>query len=354
MNFTFTDEQAMIGETVRSLLAAECQGSHLRALMRAGATHDAGRWRKIVALGLLGSLVPETVGGLGLSACDLILVAEACGHAGLPEPLVETAGIALPLLAALPDSSRAAAWLARAMSGDVTIALGHPVNPFVLDADVAGAIVLVVDGALHLVESAEATLIAQPSVDPFRRLFSVSAPTSAATMIATAKAAAPVLAAAVNRGALFTAAQLLGLAQRCNDLAVAYAKERQQFGEPIGSYQAIKHHLATAQVRIEFCRPVVYAAAAMPPDGGMHAKARISHAKLAATEAADLAARTAVQVHGAMGYSWEVDVHLFLKRSLALANAWGTPLYHRERCAMRVFGAPVGPAHTFAQELRHD
>ncbi|MBI4921612.1 MAG: acyl-CoA/acyl-ACP dehydrogenase [Devosia nanyangense] len=353
MDFTFTQDQTMMADVARDLLDAECPVSSLRALSAAGEARDAARWRKIVDLGLLGVLVPEAAGGLGLAEIDLVLIAEHCGYFGLPEPLVDTAGIALPLLAALPDVPRAAEALERTLAGESTVAIGHPGNPFVLDADAAGAILLPVDGALHLVDRADAKLTAQPSIDPFRKLFRVEAEPSAATLIADAEAAAPLLTQVFNRGALFAAAQLLGLARRSNDLAVAYAGERTQFGKPIGAYQAIKHHLATVQVKIEFARPVVYAAAAISPASGLHEEARISHAKLAAGEAADLSARTAVQVHGAMGYSWEVDVHYFLKRTLALSGAWGTPNDHRKRAAARVFGAPVGPEHTFTRGAAH-
>ena len=167
---------------------------------------------------------------------------------------------------------------------------------------------------------------------------------------ADAKDAEAALAAALDRGALFAAAQMQGLAQRCVDLGVAYAKERQQFGKPIGSYQAVKHHLATAQVKIEFARPVLHAAAAQLEQGDLYSRARISQAKLACADAADVAARTGIQVPGAMGYSWEVDVHFVLKRGIALTNWWGGTAFHRERVARRVFGRPLGPEHTFARE----
>jgi alkylation response protein AidB-like acyl-CoA dehydrogenase len=157
------------------------------------------------------------------------------------------------------------------------------------------------------------------------------------------------LALALDRGALFAAAQGLGLAQRCVDMAAAYAKERVQFGKPIGANQAVKHHLATCQTKIEFARPVVYAAAAQIERQDMHSRARVSHAKLAALAAADLAARTAIQIHGAMGYSWEVDAHFYLKRTLALTGAWGDEAFHRARVAQRVFGAPLDPDQTFAR-----
>jgi alkylation response protein AidB-like acyl-CoA dehydrogenase len=353
MDFRFSTEQTMTAGVVRELLADVCQPAALRRLMAQGAARDDDRWSKITEMGLAGVLVAEDLGGLGLGAADFVQLAEACGYAGLPEPLVENAGIALPLLAAFADDSCVAAHLQQALGGEITVAVGHPVNPFVADADTADVALIVHDGALHLVGLASAKLTAQPSIDPFRRLHTVDFVASSRTLLADAPAAAAHLDAALDRGALFAAAQMLGIAQRCVDLAVDYAKDRQQFGKPIGSYQAIKHHLATAQVKIEFCRPVLHAAAAMLANADLHSRGRISQAKLAAAEAADLAARTAIQVHGAMGYSWEVDVHFFLKRAIALTNWWGGPVFHRARVAARVFGAPLGPEHTFAREADH-
>lgn len=350
MDFRFTEEQEMTAGVVRDLLADLCQPADLRRLMASGEARDAQRWASLVELGLAGALVPEAAGGLGLGPVDMVLAAEACGQACLPEPLVENFGVALPLLAAVAPQHDT---LARALAGEITIALAHPANPFVADADTAGALLLAHDDGLHLLDVAAATLTAQPSVDPFRRLFTIDVSTGDATRIASTAEAAPALAAAFDRGALFTAAQLLGIAQRCVDLGVAYAKEREQFGKPIGSYQAVKHQLATAQVKIEFARPVVYAAAAMLPQADLHARARVSHAKLAAADAADVAARTAIQVHGAMGYSWEVDAHFFLKRAIALTSWWGTPAAHRARVAERVLDAPLGPDTTFATDAQH-
>jgi len=192
----------------------------------------------------------------------------------------------------------------------------------------------------------EVTLTRQESVDPFRRLFRVdwTPGKSISTNVS-------MWDDALDRGALFAAAQCAGLAQRAIDLAVEYAKTREQFGKPIGSYQAVKHLLATAQVKVEFARPVIYAAAAVLPQRDAFSRARISHAKIVAAEAADLAARTSLQVHGAMGYSWEVDVHFLLKRALALGAAWGEPAFHRNRVMARIMDAPLGPEHTFTREM---
>jgi alkylation response protein AidB-like acyl-CoA dehydrogenase len=187
-------------------------------------------------------------------------------------------------------------------------------------------------------------LTRQHSTDPFRHLFSIEWDSASATCLGPAD-----WDLALDRGALFAAATGLGVAQRAIDLAVAYSQERQQFGKPIGSYQAVKHHLSSAQVAVEFARPVVLAAGAEIGHGDVYSRARVSHAKLVALECAEQAARASMQVHGAMGYSWEVDVHLFLKRALALGQAWGTPAFHRSRIARRIFNQPLGPDLTFSR-----
>ncbi|MBO6718474.1 MAG: acyl-CoA/acyl-ACP dehydrogenase [Rhizobiaceae bacterium] len=350
MDFRFTEEQQMMADAVRSLLADHCQPADLRRMMASDKPRDEARWRQIVEMGLQGVLVPEERGGLGLSEADFVLVAEACGYACLPEPLVENAGVALPLLAAVARDPRAEKLLERALAGDITVAVKHPQNPFIADADAAGAILAVSGGELYLCERSDLELERQESIDPFRRLHSLADRPCPVAAIANVDDIATDLDKAVDRGALFAAAQLLGIAQRAVDLAVAYAIERNQFGKPIGSYQAVKHLLAEAQVNIEFTRPVVHAAAGGFDSGDIHSRARVSHAKLAAAEAADIACRTAVQIHGAMGYSWEVDVHFFLKRALALASWWGDPRFHQERVAQRVFSQPLGAERTFARE----
>jgi alkylation response protein AidB-like acyl-CoA dehydrogenase len=349
MDFAFSEEQQMAAESVRGALADLCAGADLRRLMASGEARDARRWAALSGLGLLGLMVPEELGGLGLAETDLVLIAEACGHAALPEPLVETAGVAAPLLAAFASDPRAGAWLERVMSGEAAIAVGHPANPFVEGAEAADVLLVAREDGLHLVEPKAAKLSRHDSIDTFRRLYTVDFASSAETRLADAAAAAPELARALDRGALFAAAQGLGLAQRAVEMAADYAKERQQFGKPIGANQAVKHHLATCQTAIVFARPVVHAAAAQIGQGDIHSRGRVSHAKLAALSAASLAARTAIQVHGAMGYSWEVDVHLYLKRALALTGAWGDEAFHRARVSERIYGAPLGPSHTFAR-----
>jgi alkylation response protein AidB-like acyl-CoA dehydrogenase len=136
---------------------------------------------------------------------------------------------------------------------------------------------------------------------------------------------------AAERAAVGTAAELIGLAEQMISLAAAYAKERHQFGRPIGSFQAVKHLLAGAQVKLEFARPVVYGAAWALDEGESNASVAASTAKACASDAADEAARISLQVHGAIGYTWECDLHLYLKRAWALSSAWGSAADHRAR-----------------------
>ncbi|MBV1686188.1 acyl-CoA dehydrogenase family protein [Novosphingobium sp. G106] len=341
MHFAFTEDQLAITEAASEMLVESCTPADLRRLLASGETLDNIRWQTIVDMGLPGICAPEDKGGLGLGLIDLVGIAEAAGYVALPEPLVEQAGIAVPLLAGLKDDK---GWLARVLSGEI-VAIGHPANPFVADADSAAALLLGHGDELHLVERDAVALTRAESFDPFRRLFRVKWTPSDKTRVGSTWGDA------AERGAVLAAAQMLGLGQRCIDMAVAYAKDRHQFGKPIGSYQAVKHLLATAQVKIEFARPVVHAAAAELSRGNVAAKARVAHAKLAAAEAADLAARTAVQVHGAMGMTWEVDVHFFLKRALALKTAFGTPAGHRAQVIDRMRTLPTGPEFAFASEV---
>jgi hypothetical protein len=136
---------------------------------------------------------------------------------------------------------------------------------------------------------------------------------------------------AFDRGALGTAAQLIGLTRRMLDMTVAYVSDRNQFGVPVGSFQAVKHHLADARIALEFARPLVYRAAWSMSEGDPDASVHVSMAKAAAGNAASVAAAKALQCHGAIGYSYEYDLHLFMKRAWALAAAWGDTPLHRAR-----------------------
>lgn len=353
MDFRFTEDQVQLQASLRKALEKECTAEGLRALWDTETGRSRERWGKLAELGLLGLLVPEEHGGLGMSEVDLVLLLEETGRAALPEPVLETAAVGVPLLCA---TSMAADWLPKVASGDAVITVGHPLNPFVADAHVADLLLLPHGDELHAITRAGASLVRQACSDPSRRMFRVDWKPAAATRVAVGADARRLLDAALDRAALACAAQQLGLAQQMLDMGVRYATERQQFGKPIGSFQAVKHLLANVAVRLEFARPAVYRAAFAVAHDAPARAVEVSHAKVAASEAALLAAKTVHQVHGAMGYTWECDLHIWMKRAWALDVTWGTSAWHRARVAAAVidgaapaesfgYGAASGPAN---------
>ncbi|MGQ0802499.1 MAG: acyl-CoA dehydrogenase family protein [Actinomycetota bacterium] len=310
MRFAFTDEQLAMRDAARDFLEQECPPK----VVRDAWTNETGRsglWRKLGEIGVLGVLAPEAQGGLGGDFLDLILLLEESGRAALPEPVVEHAAVAVPELDDATD----------AVTGAVTVTT-VAYSPQILYADSA-------DLVLHDRRFAEPEALELERVDTVDRSRHVFALSDLKTSIADDVA---------ERGVLGTAAQLLGLAQHLLDLAVEYAQQRRQFGVPIGSFQAIKHKLADVRLALEFARPVVYRAAYSVARDDPERSVHVSMAKAYASDAALLSARHALQVHGAIGYSFEHDIHLWMKRAWALAAAWGDTAWHRERVGRAILG----------------
>jgi len=337
MDFTITEDQATLTQGVRDYLAGVHTPEVLRALDASDSRRSADVWQGLVEMGLPGLLVLEAQGGLGLSLLDAVLIAAEFGRAGVAEPLADTALVAAPLLAKAGEQD---ALLAAIANGEAKIALQHPVNPWVADLDSATHVLSAKDGALLLAEhSGTAELL--DSVDPLRRLYASIEPSG--TEVGSADAL-------LDHAALIAAAQLVGVADAMLEQATDYAKNRSQFGQPIGAFQAVKHHLATAVVKIEFAKPVIQRAAVALAEGNASAAVHVSHAKIAATDAAWAMSETAIQTHGAMGYTYEVDLHFWMKRAWALAGAWGDRAFHLRRIDGAVIGGtlPIGPGHSFA------
>jgi alkylation response protein AidB-like acyl-CoA dehydrogenase len=342
MRFVFTEEQRMFQRTVRDFLAKAFPPEELRASWASGIGRSRERWAQLAALGVAGMLVPSDAGGLGMDEVDMVLLLEEAGRAALPEPIVETSFVATRLLSALAPPEVRVRWLPAIASGDAWIAVGlGGSGPYVADAHVADLLLLQRGDALHAVDPADVHLTAQPSVDGARHMFTVDWNPTAATELAGGEAAEAAMAEAFDRAASGVAAQLVGVADRMIEMAADHARQREQFGQPIGSFQAVKHLLANALLKLDFARPAVYRAAwSMAHDaGGAALRARdASMAKAYASEAATAAAGVALQVHGAIGYTWEHDLHLWMKRAWTLAGAWGDAAWHRERVASWLLG----------------
>lgn len=338
MRFSFTDEQEMMRSSFRELL----QGSCTPAMLRAAWTSETGRipelWGRLAEFGALGLLAPESHGGLGLSEIELALLLEESGRAALPDPFLETAAAVVPLLVSFAVNERARALLQRITTGASVVGVGWEGRPYVMNADSCEAFLLHRKDSIHLVPRTEVDLYRQESVDRSRRLFRVSFVPSSATVLDRSRSLPSAVAEARDRAALGAAAELVGLGSRLVEMAIEYAKTREQFGQPIGSFQAVKHLLVNAHLGLTFARPLVYRAAHSfahrEPSRSLH----VSSAKALASDAAWQAARAALQVHGAIGYSYEHDLHLWMKRVWALAADHGDAAWHRDRVASSVVG----------------
>jgi alkylation response protein AidB-like acyl-CoA dehydrogenase len=345
VEFDFSEDQRLLQQTVRDFLEGECTPEWIRAQWASETGHSPAFWAKLAEVGVPGLRVPEAFDGLGLSEVDFVLLLEEIGRAGLPAPVVSTAVVAAPLLAELGRDDLARDWLPKIAGGEAIVAVAHPVSPLVPDAGIAD-LVLVLGEEIHALGPDQVRCLAQAANDPGRRLFTLEWTPGDATRIATADTAATATARAFDRGALACAAQQLGVCDRLVTLAVDYAGQRHQFGVPIGSFQAVKHMLANVKVQLEYARSLVHRAAFSVAHDARTRRADVSMAKWAASEAALQGARTALQVHGAIGYTWEQDLHIWMRRAWSLDLAWGGHCFHRARVADAVVDG-AHPAEPF-------
>jgi alkylation response protein AidB-like acyl-CoA dehydrogenase len=346
MQFSFSEDQLLLQKTVRDFLEREHTPERIRELWKTETGRSREFWSKFAEIGVPGLGVPEVYGGMGLDEIDGVLLLEETGYAALAEPLISTAVVGAPLIQSLGRGDLESRWLPRVAAGEAILAVGHSVNEFVSDAHVADLLLLQQGEAIHAVPQEKVKSTAQLSNDPSRQIFSVEWRPSSQTLIAEGEEAHSLLSAALDRGALACAAQQLGVTQRLIELAVTHASERKQFGVAIGSFQSIKHMLADLQVKLEYARPVVYRAAHSVARDGPCRSVDVSMAKLAASEAAVAAAGVALQVHGAIGYTWEHDLHIWMRRAWSLELAWGAGAWHRDRVAVAALDGGA-PAETF-------
>jgi alkylation response protein AidB-like acyl-CoA dehydrogenase len=318
------EEAAALRDAAAGLLASEVTPDLVRAGWPGGdAGRVAGVWRKLAAAGLTGTLVPAHLGGLGLDTGSVVPLLEEIGRSGLPGPAAETIAVAAPLLTGdILDG---------VLAGEILVAAQLGCSDLVPHGQHAPLIVLRDSGTLRAYPAGELALEPCPATDGSRGVARVTRrPDRGGTLLTDDPVRAE---AAWQRGVLGTAAILTGLARRMLGMTVGYVSQREQFGVPVGSFQAVKHALASALVAVEFAGPVVLAAGWAQAQAAADAARQTSAAKVLASDAARLVARTAIQCHGAMGYTTEYDLHLYAKRAWALASAWGSPSWHRAAIA---------------------
>ncbi|WP_097986128.1 acyl-CoA dehydrogenase family protein [Streptomyces sp. f150] len=341
MPFLLTDEQRQFGQSLDALLTAADTPAVLRAW--AAGDHGPGRalWGRLADAGVFALAVPEAYGGVGPLPVEAAVACVELGRHAVPGPVAET--LAAGVLLAGAGGPVAEEWLPGIASGAAVVSLTlEGYGPYALDADAADAVFTVTGDELRLAPGPGEP---SASADPARWLFR---PEPGGTPVAKGPAIRAAARAAGDTAAFATAALALGCGEELLRATVAYVKQRTQFGVPVGSFQAVKHRLADTLLGLEFARPLLYGAAVElasevsrpgagtgsgsgSAEGSPGAGAAVAAAKVTAGEAGYAAARTALQLHGAIGYTEELDLAWWLRRARPLRDAWGTPSACRAR-----------------------
>jgi alkylation response protein AidB-like acyl-CoA dehydrogenase len=321
MNFDFTDDQRAIKETARDLLASRFKLERLRELAESK-TYADDAWSEVSELGWPGIFISEENGGQGLGVLELVILLEELGYVLAPLPFLSNAAAGL-VLQDTGATERLAGVASGESRGTVGVVKGGRAN-LVPDADAADFIVLLDGTDATLIERAAAQVEPIDAIDPTRRYATVAA--NGGESLGDAGRGRDLIALAV-------AAELVGISQRALEMAVEYAKDRKQFDRPIGAYQAVSHQCAEMLKQVEGARSLVYyagwAADAAPDEFSLAA----SMAKAYASDAGWHVTASALQVHGGIGFTWEHDLHWFLKRAKTDGVLYGSARDHRERVA---------------------
>ena len=324
MNFDFSPEQQAIKQSARDFLQDSSPPRRMREAAEGG-TQDNELWTEICKLGWPGIFIPEEYGGQGLGMVELVILLEELGFALAPAPFFGNAAAGLLILAAGSEEQKQR-WLPGIASGESrgTIGEARPRQPTLLADAPGAALAVVLDGdSAVLVESPQAQPV--ETMDPTRRYHQLDG-------FQGPRLEGPVDGGA-DRVAVALAAELVGVGQRAMEMAVEYAKQRQQFGRPMGAYQAVSHRCAQMLLEVESARSATYAAAWAADASPETLPLAASTAKAYASDAGWRVTASSLQVHGGIGFTWEHDLHFFLKRAKVDGHLFGTAAEHRERVA---------------------
>ena len=321
MRFDFNDEQAEIKDTAKQFLASRFKPDVVRELAESSRYDDA-LWSEVSELGWPGIAIDEQFGGQGLGMVELIVLCEELGFACAPLPFLANAAAGIAIESAGSDAQKER-YLPGIASGEARGAIGD--DAVVIDAEGAEVIVLFGADGPRLVPAAGASLEPLDLIDQTRRYSRLTAG-DGEPLEGDAESAS-------NRMIVAVAAELVGIGQRAMDMAVEYAKEREQFGRPIGAYQGVSHACAKMLYDVEEARSLTYAAAWAADAEPESLPLAAAMAKARASEAAWDVCKASIQVHGGIGFTWEHDLHFLLKRARADAQLFGTAGQHKERVA---------------------
>ena len=374
MDFAFNDEQEMIRTQAVDFLKSECPMDLVRELMESEHGHSEDLWEKIIELGWSALAFPEEYGGIELTFVDLAIILEEMGKVLFPGTYFSTVVLGGLTLLAAGSEEQKKRWLEPLAEGGLkaTLAVAEPAGRigaagitlsvdrrddgyslsgtklFVPDAHTADLIICAARTresadpsqgiSLFAVDGGSVGLSVTPlrTLDQTRRLYEVAfdeVQLSESRILGEAGQAWPVLETVLDKAAIGLAAEMVGGAQRVLDLSVEYSRERVQFGRPIGSFQAIQHKCADMLIYTESARSAVYAAAWAASQESEDLSVQASIAKAYTSDAFRFVAGEGIQIHGGMGFTWEEDPHLYLKRAKSAEVAFGDATYHRERIA---------------------
>jgi len=306
MRFAFTDDQKMLRDTVREVLQRECAPEVVRAAWEGRPEGVRAVWDTLAETGVIGMTASEDAGGMAMSELDLVLPLEEIGYAALPGPIVDTVAVGIPLLEAAGTDAQKERWLGPAAAGEARIVVSFEDQALVPHAASADVLIIQRGGVAYCVPVAEASISPERSVDRARELGRVAFEATAQYQMRDDVDTAALFALGRERAALGTAAQLIGLSRRM------------------------------LLIEQEFARPAVYRAGWSMATSARDAEIDVSLAKIYAGQAAKFVAKEALQVHGAIGYTIECDLHMWMKRGWALAAAHGDAAYHRERVGRHI------------------
>jgi alkylation response protein AidB-like acyl-CoA dehydrogenase len=325
MNFDFSDDQQAIKRTAKDMLAERFKLEKVRELAEAGEYHDEA-WKEMCELGWAGIFIDEEHGGQGLGLVELVILCEELGYALAPVPFLSNAAAGLAIQRGGSDEQKQK-WLPGIASGEARGALGVVRNgeaKLVPDAVGADVIVLYGRDGGQLVEAANADIEALDVIDTTRTYATVKA--DGGDSLSTDNDA-------WDRFATAIAAELTGVAQRTMEMAVAYARDRKQFDRPIGAYQGVSHRCAQMLLEVEGSRSTSYYAAWCGDAETESLPLAASMAKAYSSDAGWRVTASALQVLGGIGFTWEHDLHFFLKRAKVDGSLYGSASEHRDRVA---------------------
>jgi acyl-CoA dehydrogenase len=356
MNFDFSDDQKMLRDQAHKFLSEKCTSKTVRAVLQGSQGHDTGLWKAIAEMGWLGTAIPENYGGLGLGYLELCVIAEELGRVLAPVPFSSTVYLLTEALLIAGSEEQKSKLLPKVAAGEIigAFARAEGVGPVIPKSirttfkggKLNGKKIAVVDGAdadyavvlargsdepgerglaLVLVDlkGKGVTRKAQDSIDPSRKHAEITFNDAAAEPLGKTGEGWQLSSRVFDRAAILMAFEQVGGADTCLAMAKDYAVSRYAFGRPIGSYQAIKHKLADMYVNTELARSNAYFGAWALSTNARELPLAAAAARVSATQAFDYAAKESTQTHGGIGYTWEMDCHLYYKRSRELGLALG-------------------------------